>query len=1177
MITNPTLKASEVNHRNNLLTIRSKNIQRNQDPAKIRELAHKCDVLLIQETVFHSQYLTSNNLFQETSSTSLPHLTPEWIHGLLNTLKDSQKELIYTNTSSRTGIILNLQYSHFQHISSNNLDLDADLAPYATDAIIKLTEKEEYILIISVYGPSGNYPAQAKLFTSLHSQIDIITQSFKLNNAGATFHVCLGGDFNMVLEPEIDSFHVGQTTEVASRDAFNAIFHGLHLHDTLRGLDPQIKLFTNDNFRNCRRLDRIYLPASLKDRVWRYQQHKEGIISSTHITVEIDLVILPKATLKISKPRFIVKDHWLDNHNLFSILRQTRFSDYTAFIKRLPRIIGYLRNQQSVTSQIEERQPPKIFKDLNDRFKGATHAATIVSTLTTADRARTAITTKDILEVQREHLAALYLDSQAQEAKLSIRRYLQMFRRKVSDSDSAELEKPITYEELTSALQRTANSSTPGEDGMTYLFLKAIWDKAGPLLTKDAENIMQTGILPESMALVLIRLIPKRKRKDLTVDDFRPISLINTSLRVISQVLNMRLQKVTKDLIGYDQCGFMPERQMDFQIQRFRALIDKVSKDPETLRSANIIILDLTKAFDRISHDYLSAVLDQLGFGPRFKRILLLVTTQQFAAIFTNNTKSETFPLKQGTRQGNPVLPILFNLCLEPLLQRLQSRLEGIPIQLDHLPPLTAKYSAFADDLTVFVNGPRDHEILKDELTLFEQASNSLVSIAKSRTCHWGQSPPEEVTKILGFEVLDIRTTDYKYLGVPLNGFRWDSYISSLSTQLHFHTIQELPIHLRCTGFNTYIFSKIYFRDLHDPMANDDIKHIKKMIKRHLPHISDRNLSSLKKKGGFGLLNVQQQLLGRRATVIYDTLTNLVDWNLIVLRDKLQSFIDTIYPPTRNLIDPLKWDIVPWYLFLVNYAVQNKDHAMSAYKTYTQFTRAEIAWLEAWFTFIKPKNRHYFPVERGRSFWINTYFKMPFTLNEKQEMVRNPPLQLDWDTQITSSVDRKTFTRRSAKYEQQAPVCSSSTLLQKFPLLQENYPKFWKALYKVQLLHPKGTEELHRVHLGHRERHGNPEALEECVMCLNSIERRKYFHHTYQDCEASRTFWNLLGPEGMNLDLNNIIGKFELPVAAFLSLNRYFLTVYLFQVRRRNSEDRESFSLSTLSTWVSILQSRRLI
>ena len=73
--------------------------------------------------------------------------------------------------------------------------------------------------------------------------------------------------------------------------------------------------------------------------------------------------------------------------------------------------------------------------------------------------------------------------------------------------------------------------------------------------------------------------------------------------------------------------------------------------------------------------------------------------------IMVNDEKLKAFPLRSGTRQGCPLLPLLFNIVLEVLATafREEKRIKGIQIGKEEV-----KLSLFADDMMLYRENPKD-------------------------------------------------------------------------------------------------------------------------------------------------------------------------------------------------------------------------------------------------------------------------------------------------------------------------------------------------------------------------------------------------------------------------------------------------------------------------------------
>ena len=75
------------------------------------------------------------------------------------------------------------------------------------------------------------------------------------------------------------------------------------------------------------------------------------------------------------------------------------------------------------------------------------------------------------------------------------------------------------------------------------------------------------------------------------------------------------------------------------------------------------------------------------------------------ASIILNGEKLKAFPLRSGTRQGCPLLPLLFNIVLEVLAtaKREEKEIKGIQIGKEEV-----KLSLFADYMTLYIENPKD-------------------------------------------------------------------------------------------------------------------------------------------------------------------------------------------------------------------------------------------------------------------------------------------------------------------------------------------------------------------------------------------------------------------------------------------------------------------------------------
>lgn len=170
------------------------------------------------------------------------------------------------------------------------------------------------------------------------------------------------------------------------------------------------------------------------------------------------------------------------------------------------------------------------------------------------------------------------------------------------------------------------------------------------------------GSLPQTLNEANITLLLKPGRDPLKCNSYRPISLLNSDVKIFA----LRLDTVIENLISKDQTGFVRGRHSFSNIRRLLGVIHS-SKLSQNLVPQVVISLDAEKAFDRVEWKYLFSVLERFGLGTHLLSLIKLLYSSPNASVITNRIRSKSFPLSRGTRQGCLLSPLLLTLAIEPL------------------------------------------------------------------------------------------------------------------------------------------------------------------------------------------------------------------------------------------------------------------------------------------------------------------------------------------------------------------------------------------------------------------------------------------------------------------------------------------------------------------------------
>lgn len=330
----------------------------------------------------------------------------------------------------------------------------------------------------------------------------------------------------------------------------------------------------------------------------------------------------------------------------------------------------------------------------------------------------------------------------------------------LNSEQKLNLDKAIELSEIKDAIYKIHSGKAPGPDGFPIEFYKKFEHKLAPLLLDMFVHSMEQGTLPSTLTEATIILLHKSGKDPLKCNSYRPISLLNSDIKIFAKIIASRLETVISDLVSQDQTGFIPGRHSFTNIHRVLHVMHSSASSavPEI-----IVSLDAEKAFDRVEWEYLFKALEKFGFGQEFISLIRLLYSHPKAAVVTNNIRSQPFSLSRGTRQGCPLSPLLFALAIEPLSIALKNLLNFKGIcrgTLEH------KLSLYADDLLLYVSDPVSSiPYIVDTLYNFGSFSGYKLNYAKSQ-CFPINSLAKNIKN--GTLPFPICKSGFKYLGVEI-------------------------------------------------------------------------------------------------------------------------------------------------------------------------------------------------------------------------------------------------------------------------------------------------------------------------------------------------------------------------------------------------------------------------
>ena len=328
----------------------------------------------------------------------------------------------------------------------------------------------------------------------------------------------------------------------------------------------------------------------------------------------------------------------------------------------------------------------------------------------------------------------------------------------------------VTCDGVLKLLQSLDIKKATGPDTLPARLLKEFADEISPILTYIFQKSLDSGIIPSDWREANISPIFKKGDRSVP-SNYRPVSITSICCKLIEHIIfsNIMDHYNQHHILTEAQHGFRPGRSCETQLIITAQDLTKSIDDREQV---DAIVLDFSKAFDRVPHQRLLRKLDHYGIRGHLLLWAENFLTHRSQRVVIDGQSSEWVPVTSGVPQGTVLGPLLFLTFINDLPA-------GI----------TSKLRLFADDCLMYrsINNTSDSIKLQEDLDRLHKWSLDWQMLFNTDKCHLMRFTRRRNIIDSQYHLGDDQLTsvsEYPYLGLTFStDMSWQKQIDKMTTK----------------------------------------------------------------------------------------------------------------------------------------------------------------------------------------------------------------------------------------------------------------------------------------------------------------------------------------------------------------------------------------------------------
>ena len=336
---------------------------------------------------------------------------------------------------------------------------------------------------------------------------------------------------------------------------------------------------------------------------------------------------------------------------------------------------------------------------------------------------------------------------------------------------------PITVDTISRIISGLKPKTSTGIDNISNKLLKFVKNVISEPLSIIINQMLKLGIFPD--LLKISKVVPLYKKDDdSNLSNYRPISLLPSISKIFEKVLLEQLTTYldNNNLIHNHQYGFRKRHSTEYAALH---IVDYLNYEMDLKRTPINLYLDLSKAFDSLSHKILISKLKHYGICDIALKLMKSYLENRKQYVQFDTCTSDMKSIRNGVPQGSILGPLLFLIYINDF-------------------PNSSKlfnFLMYADDSTLFccledIKSDNKELVLNNELQRVHswlKANRLSLNVKKTKYMLFRKQKRTDIRE------LNLRISndaiqpvdDFNFLGLHINSkLNWETHTNVISKRM---------------------------------------------------------------------------------------------------------------------------------------------------------------------------------------------------------------------------------------------------------------------------------------------------------------------------------------------------------------------------------------------------------